>query len=193
MNQPYKLIPYINLLPEEYRRRPLSLLHVALVFILLLELSIGYLSFQAAAVTKAEISSLQMQLDRLTQHYETIRPEVEKLLALRSQLEKLKVERERIKSGYQALAPPDILWGSLISHVLRSIPQGIMLDSVIQKEAELTLKGSSPSPEAVSSYIQELGRSPSISRVSLQTLLIQKEASPPSYSFTLKLILQEKE
>lgn len=191
MSQPYKLIPYINLLPEAYRPRFLSLLEISLILLLLLELGVGYFSYQADAAGKAELASLQAQLDRLEEDYRAIYPKIEKITTLRSQLEEERTRQEKIKEAYRAIAPPSISWGSLIAHIFSSAPEGIALESVTQNGAHLILKGSSSSPEAVSLYSQALRQAPEISRASLQSLL--KEESPPSYSFTLMLRLRERE
>lgn len=190
MSQPYKLIPYINLLPEAYRPRLLSLLEVFLILLLLLELGAGYFNYQAKVAGEAELTSLQAQLDKLEEDYQAIRPKIEKITTLRSQLEEERAEQERIKAAYRAIAPPSIGWGSLIAHIFSAAPKGIALKSVTQNGVDLILKGSSSSPEAVSLYSQELRQSPEISQASLQSLL--KEESPPSYSFTLMLRLRER-
>ncbi len=190
MSQPYKLIPCINLLPQGYRPRLLSLLEVFLILLLLVELGAGYFNYQAKVASKADLVSLQAQLDKLTKDYQAIRPKIEKITTLRSQLEEERAEQERIKAAYRAIAPPSIGWGSLTAHIFSSAPRGIALKSVTQNGIDLILKGSSPSPEVVSLYSQALRQSPEISQASLQSLL--KEESPPSYSFTLMLRLRER-
>jgi len=182
----YQQIPLINLLPEEYRWTPPSFLELLLIFLLLVEIGVGFLLYQRQAAIHAEVSRLEGRLASLEEAYHKLEPDLERATELQTQLNKLKEEQEGLKQSFSSL-PQEIPWGRLTARLFDTLPEEITLSLATQNGNELVVEGFSASSGAVFNYCSQLRKLPEVSQAFLETLFAEEEAGGKRYSFSLRL------
>lgn len=183
--QSYQRVPQlidINLLPEEYRRRPLSdlgrllIVFVIVLVVLLYPLNVWRWEGQADVIgLKKELLTLQKETKRLSD-FET------QVKELKAATETTQKKVEGLNRDIKALEGRSVR----CARVLRELDQqatakGIVFTSITQQTSSLVVKGDATSYAALLDFVATLRASGLFSRISFQ----QAEGKVAGVSFAL--------
>ncbi len=134
-------------------------------------------------------SQISLQADRIT----TLKSEIEELDARILKIEELERTRSRLlqrKAIIEELQASRSQMVHLFDELVRTIPEGVRLESIKQAGATLTLEGDAQSNARVSAYMRSLDASPWMKDPDLQVVRADDENPRARYTFTLRVTLQ---
>ncbi|MBI2854890.1 MAG: hypothetical protein HYX87_08240 [Chloroflexi bacterium] len=183
----YRRVPNINLLANMSRRKALTQTgRYSLVLSLVGILALIFMLYRmnAAQADKAILSAQQA----------TVRSQVDAAKAQKGEITALQTEIQRLQQGtkdFRALSPFASL-SRLLSEVQRlASSTGVTLTSVKQKAGGAIIVGWSPSPAQALAFQKAISPLPGVAQCSMSSL--SKSANEARYSFTLDLILKERD
>lgn len=134
-------------------------------------------------------SQISLQSDRIA----TLQSEIKVLDDRILKIEELDRTRSRLlqrKAIIEELQASRSQMVHLFDELVRTIPEGVRLESIKQAGATLTLEGDAQSNARVSAYMRSLDASPWMKDPDLQVVRADDENPQARYSFTLRVTLQ---
>ena len=175
----------INLLPWREERRKLRQQE----FFALL----GAVALAAAGVVLAVTLFLGSQIDLQNERLAALRSEIQVLDGRILKIEELDRTRSRLlqrKAIIEELQASRSQMVHLFDELVRTIPEGVRLESIKQAGATLTLEGDAQSNARVSAYMRSLDASPWMKNPDLQIVKADDANPQARYSFTLRVTLE---
>lgn len=137
----------LNLIPPEYRRRPLPLLTTGLAVLTLGCVLLLYVLFYGKTYTDLEVSRLSTRVSQARAVVQTATGDPATL----AEREKLQAMRR----DYQILAERQIHWGD-VYQTIGDVPPGVILRSASQAGFGVTITGSAINAAAAARYVDQL-------------------------------------
>lgn len=175
----------INLLPWREERRKLRQQE----FFALL----GAVALAAAGIVLAVTLFLGSQIDLQNERLAALRSEIQVLDGRILKIEELDRTRSRLlqrKAIIEELQASRSQMVHLFDELVRTIPEGVRLESIKQAGATLTLEGDAQSNARVSAYMRSLDASPWMKNPDLQIVKADDANPQARYSFTLRVTLE---
>jgi len=175
----------INLLPwREERRTQRQQEFYALL---------GAVALGAAGIVLLVTLFLGSQISLQTDRINTLNAEIKILDDRILKIEELDRTRSRLlqrKAIIEELQASRSQMVHLFDELVRTIPEGVRLESIKQAGATLTLEGDAQSNARVSAYMRSLDASPWMKDPDLQIVKADDDNPQARYSFTLRVTLQ---
>jgi type IV pilus assembly protein PilN len=175
----------INLLPwREERRKQRQQEFYAIL---------GVVAAAAAGIVVLVTMFLQSQIDLQTERNGRLKQEITVLDGRIKKIEELDKTRSRLlqrKAIIEELQASRSQMVHLFDELVRTIPDGVRLDSIKQSGSVLTLEGSAQSNARVSAYMRSLDASPWMRDPDLQIVKADDENADARYDFILRITLQ---
>ncbi len=149
----------LNLVPPEFRRRPLPLLTTGLSLLTLGSVLLLYVIFYAKTYSDLEVSRLSTRVSQARTVVQTATGDPASL----AEREKLRAMRD----DYQVLAERQIHWGD-VYQTIGDVPPGVILKSASQAGFGVTVDGSAINSAAAASYVDQLRNSGLFVNASIQ-------------------------
>ncbi len=188
LKKPY---PEINILPEEYRPRLLTLFQWVLIGVILAGLIFSYFSLQSRGEAASELAELKAELHQLQEASSKITPELEQIKKLEAEIKDLKARLEKLKQAQAVMQSKRPDWASFLSPLFLSLPEGLKLSSITQEGLNISIEGVSYAGyKPIVEYYEHLKKLPSISSVFANNMEFKsgKEGkSSLTFSLTVKL------
>ena len=175
----------INLLPWREERRKLRQQE----FFALL----GAVALAAAGIVLAVTLFLGSQIDLQNERLAALRSEIQVLDGRILKIEELDRTRSRLlqrKAIIEELQASRSQMVHLFDELVRTIPEGVRLESIKHAGATLTLEGDAQSNARVSAYMRSLDASPWMKNPDLQIVKADDANPQARYSFTLRVTLE---
>ena len=190
----------LNLLPEQYRRRRLSL-HAArpwallLAFVLLL-----FPSYKLYHAANLDSSRVEADLTRIQSVLDNYVPLIEEKDALLAKIEAIESQIDEIETAAQSAIIQEITWGSLLRSIVRMVPAGVELTTVDQSGYEVLIEGVAENRYLTPSLADTLEESGLFASVVINSLVrtippepsgdeIYPSVPVPQYEFEIQLEL----
>jgi type IV pilus assembly protein PilN len=175
----------INLLPwREERRKQRQQEFYAIL---------GVVALAAAGVVVLVTLFLGSQIDLQTERNNRLKQEITVLDGRIKKIEELEKTRSRLlqrKAIIEELQASRSQMVHLFDELVRTIPDGVRLNSIKQSGSVLTLEGSAQSNARVSAYMRSLDASPWMKDPDLQIVRADDENAEARYDFILRITLQ---
>lgn len=175
----------INLLPwREERRKQRQQEFYAIL---------GVVAAAAAGIVVLVTLFLQSQIDLQTERNSRLRQEITVLDERIKKIEELDKTRSRLlqrKAIIEELQASRSQMVHLFDELVRTIPDGVRLNSIKQSGSVLTLEGSAQSNARVSAYMRSLDASPWMKNPDLQIVKADDGNADARYDFILRITLQ---
>jgi type IV pilus assembly protein PilN len=175
----------INLLPwREERRKQRQQEFYAIL---------GVVALAAAGVLVLVTLFLGSQIDLQTERNNRLKQEITVLDGRIKKIEELEKTRSRLlqrKAIIEELQASRSQMVHLFDQLVRTIPDGVRLNSIKQSGSVLTLEGSAQSNARVSAYMRSLDASPWMKDPDLQIVRADDENADARYDFILRITLQ---
>jgi type IV pilus assembly protein PilN len=175
----------INLLPwREERRKQRQQEFYAIL---------GVVAAAAAGIVVLVTMFLQSQIDLQTERNGRLKQEITVLDGRIKKIEELDKTRSRLlqrKAIIEELQASRSQMVHLFDELVRTIPDGVRLNSIKQSGSVLTLEGSAQSNARVSAYMRSLDASPWMRDPDLQIVKADDENADARYDFILRITLQ---
>ncbi|MBI2304230.1 MAG: hypothetical protein HYU86_05725 [Chloroflexi bacterium] len=161
----------LNLLPDEYQRRAVSML--SLLFFLAVAVAVASVLAVNQAKAEQDLALTQMkaavQKNRKTiAQLQTLEPQAKEL---RSAVDEAKKQLETMQKDYQIFVAGRVKWSGVLETLLRLAPPGLSLSSIAQTGGnKITLKGGAPHYLSTIEYSVALQKSGLFSSVNLEQL-----------------------
>ena len=179
-------IPDINILPEEYRRPAISSLTFMLLLIVLFSVFGMYKLLPLRSQAAAERTSLEVSLAANQQELKSLQALEPQVKDLKDTIAKLESTKQDYQSAWDIFQKNQVKWRLILDGIQGTIPQGVTIDSVLQKEFTVTVHGLAPNLNSVLTYANTL-RLLSLT----QDLGVTYEIRPEgNISFNLNLIVR---
>ena len=191
----------VNILPERYRRRSVSLVSsrpwlFLLAYVLLLIPAVKVFSNGATFFrgVEAELASVQTALGEY-------RPLAEEKADLEARIEQSKLEIGRIEIASQSALIQSVVWSDLLRSSIGQAPAGVELTEVDQGETTVVIAGVADDYRLVLRYADELSGMGVWFSVTLEELVrarppepeagdgAAEDVPPPGYEFKISLDL----
>ena len=131
----------LNILPARYRRRRFSIRTVRLWITMLGFVGLIYPSYMIYNEADVALRRQESKLAGIQQVLDEYEPLVAEKDAVLAQIEDVRVQSFEIKSFAENAVIQDIVWSEILESIVSTIPQGIELVSVNQRDAELLIVG----------------------------------------------------
>ena len=152
----------LNLLPPEYRPRPLSLTRILYPVIAMLLVALLLLTYQMRLDSEAESADIQAELDSVNQQLHEMRQAVATINDTETEANSLQGEREAVL-GTESFTDS-------LELVLGALPPGVRLTSITDREGRISLDGDADSRSAAIDYIAALEQRDAFSAVHIASL-----------------------
>jgi len=147
----------INLLPPDYRPRPLfswAGLAVALAALLLLALLFPLLDAQARA--REVLSGRQARLEALTGEEKGLLVNEPTASELRSRLETEEKKLKELEEDYKTFKQERVDWPRVLETLVAQLPSGMAFLSFVQTDTDLEATGTATDPQQVVFHVRQL-------------------------------------
>lgn len=175
----------INLLPwREERRKQRQQEFYAIL---------GAVALAAGGIVVLVTMFLGSQIDLQTERNNRLREEITVLDGRIKKIEELDKTRARLlqrKAIIEELQASRSQMVHLFDELVRTIPDGVRLDSIKQAGNVLTLEGAAQSNARVSAYMRSLDASPWLKEPDLQIVKADENNADARYDFILRITLQ---
>ncbi|MCB1633185.1 MAG: PilN domain-containing protein [Xanthomonadales bacterium] len=175
----------INLLPwREERRKQRQQEFYAIL---------GVVALVAAGVVVVVTMFLGSQIDLQNERNTRLQQEIATLDQRIKKIEELDKTRSRLlqrKAIIEELQASRSQMVHLFDELVRTIPDGVRLDSIKQSGSVLTLEGAAQSNARVSAYMRSLDASPWLKNPDLQIVKADEKNPDARYDFILRITLQ---
>lgn len=155
----------MNILPVQYRPRPMLVPLAILILVMLAALAPLYPLYESSVEGGGELAGLQAQAKNLDARLTQLGMSVREASAVHMEITNVTKEEERLKQEYWDILGSQRLWSSALPFVFHTLPPGIRLTSVTLEGHDLTIRGEAPDSAAVLSYIRNLQQSGQFPRV----------------------------
>lgn len=149
-------IPDINILPEEYKRPTISSLSLLLLIVLLGSVFGIYKLVPMRIQINADRTSFDSRLIAAQQEIKSLQVLETQVKELKDSLDKLEVRKKDYLSSWETFQKQQVKMRLILDGIQGSIPPGVTIDSIIQKESGITVHGLSPNLNSVLSYANAL-------------------------------------
>ncbi len=151
-----------NVLPQEYRPRPLSPTRILYPLAAILLLGLLFFVLWMKIGSEANIAGIQSELDSVNQQLLQMSQFVDTVNGTEAEADSLKEERESIlgTGGFT----------DSLQYVLGSLPSGVQLTSITQTEDKISLYGDADNSSGVTSYVAALEQTGGFSTVYVASL-----------------------
>ena len=149
-------IPDINILPEEYKRPAISSLSLLLLIVFLASVFGIYKLAPLRIQVNLEKTSFDSRLTAAQQELKGIQALEPQKKELKESLDKLEARKKDYLSSWDTFQKQRVKWRLILDGIQGSIPPGVTIDSIIQKESGITVHGLSPNLNSVLSYANAL-------------------------------------
>ena len=200
----------INILPQRYRRKRFRLASILpwLLFIVLLGLL--YFSGIMALEAQAQFKQSQIYLAQVQTALENYQSSAEEVDLLENELEAAYLLRDQITDSYQGFDLTSTHWSDTLFSIKGTIPEGISLSLVTQRENQILLQGISNSYSIILDLVENLNELDAVKSVQIESItrFVEEyaaieietgdESQPvrsnnPSYSFSILTITSGEE
>lgn len=131
----------LNILPARYRRRRLSLRIIRLWFITLAFVGLIYPSYMIYNEADVALRRQELKLAGIQQVLDTYEPLVEEKDEILAQIEEVNTQSLEIESVAENAVIQDVVWSDILESIVSTIPQGVELVSVQQRDSEVLIVG----------------------------------------------------
>ena len=149
-------IPDINILPEEYKRPAISSLSLLLLIVFLASVFGIYKLAPLRIQVNLEKTSFDSRLTAAQQELKGLQGREAQIKELKESLGKLEERKKDNLSAWDTFQKQGVKWRLILDGIQGSIPPGVTIDSIIQKESGITVHGLSPNLNSVLSYANAL-------------------------------------
>lgn len=179
----------INLIPEEFKPKPLIKTQTLLVLIVVLVLGFGcYYLYSGKAGDEAEASDLEKQITEIRGDITALEndPEVKALQAEVAELQAEKSKYTGLNTDYATFTDSRIEWGYVMNSIRVNEPWGVDIESISQSggDNKVTVSGTASNYDRVTVYVAQLETDERFSDVST----ISWEAGSGSFSLSFNVV-----
>lgn len=184
------ILPSINLIPEEYRRRLLTRKEtIALVFLVIFVIFASS-SYMKLSNQRSEIADLNYFQAKLNQEKISLKISLDKADLIRQDITKLKGTIEQQQKVLASIPSETQKWDPLIKVLLVEAPQGITITIISREENRVTVEGASkPDLLPLQTYLQHVSQVPSITSVIVNKADFKTVDNESFFSFGLTVYL----
>jgi len=149
-------IPDIDIIPAEYKRPTISSLSLLLI-ILIIGSAFGlYKLLPLRIQANVERASLDSRLTAAQQEIKGLQGLEAQVKELKDSVEKLENRKKESVSAWEIFIKQQVKWRLLLDGIQGTIPQGVTIDSVIQKDSGVVVHGLAPNLNLVLTYANAL-------------------------------------
>jgi len=182
---PYRQVPNLNILPEEFRRPGISVLRIILVVVIILEAGLGYFALQSRAQGEQAVATLELQLGQTDGNIRRAREDQAQAKDLQASIGLLEQRLSQLQQDYRQVTRGRTYWPAL-ARMVGLVPQGVTLTSVSQDEDGARVSGMASSYDTVMVYRQALEGSPEVRLVVPELLSASGTAGSVAFVFVIK-------
>jgi len=147
----------INLLPPEYRPRPLfSWAGLAVIVGALVLLAVVFPLFDLRDRATQDLATRQARLDALTAEEKGLLVNEPTALDLRSRLDGEEKRLSELEADYKTFQQERVEWPLVLQAILTGLPPGMTFLSVVQKDTDLEVRGTAADAQQVVSHVRQL-------------------------------------
>ncbi|MBI3942097.1 MAG: PilN domain-containing protein [Chloroflexi bacterium] len=168
----------LNILPENYRQPSPLIPTVLLVIVTVLATVLVVGLFVGHLMLSNQATALQTQLDELQRQNRLINAPVQQIEDLQRQLTLLQQNVQALNQAYTAILQRQSDWGSISRIVFGLAPENVQVNSLIQADRVLQIRGRAADTSLVNTYVANLEGSGLFSRVTLQSVTLAPEPLP---------------
>ncbi|MBF8303902.1 MAG: hypothetical protein HW399_277 [Dehalococcoidia bacterium] len=149
-------IPDIDIIPAEYKRPAISSLSLLLI-ILIIGSAFGlYKLLPLRIQANVERASLDSRLTAAQQEIKGLQGLEAQVKELKDSVEKLENRKKESVSAWEIFIKQQVKWRLLLDGIQGTIPQGVTIDSIIQKDSGVVVHGLAPNLNSVLTYANAL-------------------------------------
>ena len=149
-------IPDIDIIPAEYKRPTISSLSLLLI-ILIIGSAFGlYKLLPLRIQANVERASLDSRLTAAQQEIKGLQGLEAQVKELKDSVEKLENRKKEFVSAWEIFIKQQVKWRLLLDGIQGTIPQGVTIDSIIQKDSGVVVHGLAPNLNLVLTYANAL-------------------------------------
>jgi hypothetical protein len=190
----------LNLLPEVYRKRKITLSALRPWLFLLAFGLILIPTLQLYSKASLELNRVEGDLAQVQAALDDYRPLAEEKAALEAKIEEALDQAGEIESATDSATIQEIVWSDVLQNILRIAPAGIELTIIDQLGYEVVIVGVAEGHHLPMSYADDLMESGLFASLVVNSIVQIKEAEPTSiepagpvspalYEFEMSLIL----
>ncbi len=131
----------LNILPERYRRRRITLRVLAPWFSLLILIGLLVPSLQQSMQTRDLLAELEDQYARLQAELASYTPLIEEVETLEAGIARAETRAQAFENVYQNVQIQSIVWNQRFFEILDAQPAGLSIDSISLDELGVTIDG----------------------------------------------------
>jgi Tfp pilus assembly protein PilN len=146
----------LNILPDRYRRRRLSLRTLRLWFIMLAFAGLIYPSYVIYSQADEALKRQEMKLAGIQMVLDEYEPLVEEKDALLAQIEEVENQSLEIESVAENAVIQEKLWSEILESIVNIIPEGVDLVSIKQRDNEVLVVGLADDRRLPPSFVDAL-------------------------------------
>jgi Tfp pilus assembly protein PilN len=171
----------INILPQRYRRRKITIWMVLPTILLLVLLAATYPAYQAAENAQTVFKNSRSALAEVQTTFNAFQINNADLVAIENEIRAESELRDQILSSYGGLQVSGNKWSPTLDAVVRSAPSGIQWLSISQQEGVIRLEGVSGSYDLLISLADSLEPISGIAEVEIGSVeeWLSEEEPPP--------------
>ena len=173
----------INLLPwrDEYRQEKQKEFLAVIGFVALLAVLAVYLWM---GMVNGSIDSQKQRNDILNEEIASLNEKVKEIKALKEKREEL-LDRMKVIQGLQGERPVIVRY---FDDLVRAVPEGIYLTSLVRTGQQLTIEGVTESNVRVSAFMRNLDASEWFANPNLKSVTAEPEYGEQASEFTMTLV-----
>lgn len=149
-------IPEINILPEEYRRPAISSLTWFLLLVVLGSAFAIYTLYPLWAQVRFELARTENQLKAEQQELKRLQAVEPQAKELKETIAKLEARKKDLLTSWEIFQKSRVNWRLILDAIQGSVPKGVTIDALSQKETTVTVHGLAPNPSSVNDYADAL-------------------------------------